>query len=245
MRVNDISMYKQIMEFAIGYFSERAVPENVVKYSRYFKEGYDAWGCADGTAKNAAGLICEQYPDLTLMQIIELGDLLFRHGKYETGSLAIQLLAGREKEFDRETFRGVKGWFDHGVGNWAHSDVLCSMITPPFITKGIVAYTDMADWLKSPSRWTRRAVPVTLLCIRKTQQPEELIAFLSPLMLDTERVVHQGMGWFLRELWKLHPRPVEELLYNHRNTAARLIIQYATEKMTKEQKERFRRERKK
>jgi 3-methyladenine DNA glycosylase AlkD len=244
MRMHDINMYKSIMELAIKHLSARANPDNVIKYSRYFKEGYDAWGCAEGDVKGAVELIAKQYPNLTLPQVIELGNLLFRHGKYEMGSVACLMLKSREQEFEAETFEGVKGWFDNGVGNWAHSDWLCSLITPPFIVKKIVDYHDMKDWLTSKSRWTRRAVPVTLLCIRKTEKPEKLLKFIEPLMLDPERVVHQGTGWFLRELWKVHPAPVEDLLYKYRNTAARLIIQYATEKMSKDQKERYRKEKK-
>ncbi len=244
MRVNDISMYKSIMELAIGYLSTRANPDNVVKYSRYFKEGYDAWGNGETDVKDVVALLEKQYPELTMPQVIELGDLLFKHGKYEMGSVACVLLKNRMEEFDKATFKGVKGWFDFGVSNWAHSDWLCSLITPPFIQNRIIGYHEMQDWLTSRSRWTRRAVPVTLLCLRKTEKPEDLLAFIEPLMLDPERVVHQGTGWFLRELWKIHPKPVEDLLYKYRNTAARLIIQYTTEKMSKEQKERFRKEKK-
>jgi 3-methyladenine DNA glycosylase AlkD len=244
MRVNDMNMYKRILELAIKYLSGRANPQNVIKYSRYFKEGYDAWGNGETDVKDVVALIEQQYPELMMTQVIELGNLLFKHGKYEMASVACVLLKNRIKEFDKDTFQGVKGWFDFGVANWGHSDWLCSLITPVFITNKIIDYHEMADWLTSKSRWTRRAVPVTLLCLRKTEQPENLLKFIEPLLLDPERVVHQGTGWFLRELWKVHPQPVEDLLYKYRNTAARLIIQYATEKMSKEQKERYRKEKK-
>ncbi len=70
-----------------------------------------------------------------------------------------------------------------------------------------------------------------------------LLAFIRPLMLDVERVVHQGLGWFLRETWKKDPVPVEAFLLEWKDQAARLIFQYATEKMTPEQKARFRKTR--
>ncbi len=242
MHIRDAGLYRDVLNLAEQHFSARANPQNVVKYSRYFKEGYDAWGCSEGTVKESVRLIEQKYPGLTLSQLMELGGLLFQHGKYEMGSTAILLLANRVEEVDPKAFQGVRGWFDHGVGNWAHSDVLCTLVTPAFILNGIIKYTGMGDWIGSSSRWTRRAVPVTLLCLRKTEKPEPLLKFLEPLMLDPERVVHQGLGWFLRELWKIHPKPVEDLLYKYRNTAARLIIRYATEKMSKEQKERFKKE---
>jgi 3-methyladenine DNA glycosylase AlkD len=59
-------------------------------------------------------------------------------------------------------------------------------------------------------------------------------------MEDKERVVQQGVGWFLREAWKRDPAPVEIFLMEWKDTAPRLIFQYATEKMTAAQKKRYR-----
>jgi len=83
---------------------------------------------------------------------------------------------------------------------------------------------------------------VTILVLLKGKfDAAELLAFVRPLMTDPERVVHQGMGWFLRELWKKEPKPVEAFLLEWKDTAPRLIFQYATEKMTAAQKARFKR----
>jgi 3-methyladenine DNA glycosylase AlkD len=56
-------------------------------------------------------------------------------------------------------------------------------------------------------------------------------------------MVQQGVGWFLREAWKRQPKPIEDFLLRHKDTAARLIFQYATEKMSAHEKSRFRRNR--
>jgi len=61
------------------------------------------------------------------------------------------------------------------------------------------------------------------------------------MITHKERVVHQGMGWFLREAWKRDPAPVEAFLTAWKDTAPRLIFQYAAEKMTAGQKARYRR----
>ncbi|MFQ6003544.1 MAG: DNA alkylation repair protein, partial [Candidatus Zixiibacteriota bacterium] len=63
------------------------------------------------------------------------------------------------------------------------------------------------------------------------------------LILDPERVVHQGVGWLLREAWKRSPRKVENFLYQWKGQAPRLIIQYATEKIDKEKRKKFRQDR--
>lgn len=87
-------------------------------------------------------------------------------------------------------------------------------------------------------------MPVSMLILLKGQfDPRELLDFIRPMMLDKERVVHQGLGWFLREIWKKSPAETEEFLLEWKDSAARLIFQYATEKMTREQKARFRKAR--
>jgi 3-methyladenine DNA glycosylase AlkD len=49
------------------------------------------------------------------------------------------------------------------------------------------------------------------------------------------------MGWLLRELWKKQPALVMNYLLRWKDTCPRLIIQYASEKMTAEDKARLKR----
>jgi 3-methyladenine DNA glycosylase AlkD len=84
-----------------------------------------------------------------------------------------------------------------------------------------------------------------LYFLKTDMEFEPLLEVMRPMMHDRERVVHQGLGWFLREAWKRQPELIEIFLMEFKNSSPRLIFQYATEKMTKEQKERFRAEKKK
>jgi 3-methyladenine DNA glycosylase AlkD len=68
--------------------------------------------------------------------------------------------------------------------------------------------------------------------------------FITPMMHDPEREVHQGLGWFLRETWKKQPEAAETFLLSYKDTAPRLIFQYACEKMTPEGKAKFKRSKK-
>ncbi len=233
--------FADIQREVAAYCSEHGDPVLVAKYSRYFREGYDAYGLSEEKVHTLRDNISSKY-NLNCKEIIRLGEQLLQPGKYEYGTVAILLLMKQTAAYDADTLQGVKSWFDSGVNNWAHSDILCSRVTPVFLEKGIAPLESFASWRKAESRWTRRAVPVTMLCLRKTANPQELLSFLNPMMDDAERVVHQGLGWFLRELWKLHPQPVEDFLLQHKNHCARLIIQYATEKMTSEHKLRFRKD---
>jgi 3-methyladenine DNA glycosylase AlkD len=227
------------------YCEQHADPQKAGKWARYFSEGYDAWGLLDKdhpiwTTRNAEWR--EEYGDVGLAGFLELGKILFASGKYEEGALAIHFVAAQKESVDEAAVAGLAAWYAAGIGNWAHNDVLCGLVLAPALEQGRLSLEVFDAWRSSPHKYQRRAVPVAMLGLLKTEAAtESLLDFLRPMMLDTERVVHQGLGWFLREAWKLDPEPVEAFLIEWKDQSARLIFQYATEKMKPEDKARFRR----
>lgn len=234
-----VSLHSDILDFCRAHADEALVR----KYSRYFKEGgYDAYGVAYTLMQEKVKSVLET-PGVDLGLILELSRLLVPGTKYEEPGFALMLVKAMKKHYTDDTFREIGHWFDIGIRNWAHTDALCSEILSVFLLKKIVDYKEIGKWKLGKNKFQRRAVPVALIKLMKeTKRVEEYVRFIEPLMMDAEREVHQGVGWFLREAWKIDPGPVEEFLLRYKNTAARLIFQYATEKMTPEGKARFRRE---
>lgn len=221
-----------------------ANPEQAARYARYFTEGYDAWGCGGKnpawTAKQAEWL--ETYRGLGVRGFLKLGELLLAGGKYEEGGLAILFLAKYRDRMDAKSFQKLSRWFEAGIRNWGHTDVLCSEVIAPLLAEGRVGLDELAPWRESPLKYQRRAVPVGMLGLLKTTDGvPDLLNFLRPLMMDPERVVQQGLGWFLRESWKKSVRPVEAFLMEWKDRSPRLIFQYATERMAAGARGRFRR----
>jgi 3-methyladenine DNA glycosylase AlkD len=148
-----------------------------------------------------------------------------------------------KKQYTREIFVAIETFFTFGIHNWAHADMLGMWVLPELVKQNIVDMEDFEPWLISEYKFQRRCVPVTLIKSLKTAKDfNKLFEFIEPLMNDAEREVHQGVGWFLREAWKKNHEETELFLMKHKNTAPRLIIQYATEKMTKEQRLDYRKE---
>ncbi len=226
-----------------AYCIQHADPALVKKYSRYFKEGYDAYGMSLEVLQPFREELLARYaPALKPDAVLKQGLALFATGKYEMGSLAIVLARHILPQLTTAHLAGLAAWLDTGVNNWALCDSLCSEVLTPLVKRGQVQCADMAGWSAAASRWRRRALPVALIGYAKqTRQVPPLLELTTPLLHDTERVVHQGLGWFLRECWKLDPAPVERLMLEHRATAPRLIYQYACEKMSAEAKLKFRR----
>ena len=239
-------LLNQIVKEIRAFCEQNTDPAVIKKYAYYFKEGYDGWGLSREIYEAGKNQFIETYKEkLTLADALDLSDLLFESGKYEEGSFGFSFVLSFHEEFTPATISRIGKWFEGGVQNWAHTDVICSEVISLFYKNNIIKYEDLSSWRDSSSKWKRRAVPVSLISLVKSKHNiQELLQFVDCMMMDTERVVHQGLGWFLREAWKKEPETVEAFLLKWKNDAARLIFQYATEKMSKEEKERFKREKK-
>ncbi len=228
-----------------SYYEAHSDAALVRKYAKFFVEGYDAFG-VDGklTAAQRKAWFDKWSPEHDLGWFLDLGDRLVKTGKWEEGFLAIGFITLQMDQITPSTFERVANWLDDGgLANWAAIDTLSGELLPAFLSKKVVPLSAFADWRSASSKWKRRAVPVTLIkALKMSYEIPELLAFIDPMMGDAEKVVHQGLGWFLREAWKLDHPPVEAFLLKWKNTCARLIIQYATEKMSKEEKVCYRRE---
>ena len=229
-----------------AFCEAHADPERVRKYTRYFVEGYDSFG-VDHTLPEWEANRKEwlaQLQQAGLPALLDACDLLVRPGKYEEVFTAIRFVADSSEMYSPEVFARTGKWFDQGIGNWAQVDTMAKLVLGPFLKRGVVDIAAFRPWVASPFKYQRRAVPVTLIELLKgTSSFAPLLRLIEPLMSDSEKVVRQGMGWFLREAWKRQPEPVEAFLLRHKDTCPRLIVQYATEKMDSAARLRFKRAR--
>lgn len=236
---------RELIEDIRNYCRANANEANVIKYSRYFKGDYYAYGLANGQVESK---VDELLPELGqgFSLILEAAPELIASEKYEEPCFVLIMLNARKKDYSIDVFRAIEGWFSIGIRNWAHADILGMMNLPDLVAQQVVSIEDFRPWVTSEFKFQRRCVPVTLIKSLKTERDlNRLFDFIGPLMSDPEREVHQGTGWFLREAWKINREVTERFLMKHRNSAPRLIIQYATEKMTAEERLAFRRDKSK
>lgn len=223
------------------YCMANANAEQLKTSQRFFREEFVGYGL---TAPQVHGKVKEMLKTggPSLQTVLDAAPVLMKSGMYEEISFALLLLNGLWKQFTPETFDTIGSWFAFSITNWAHADTLGMFVLPKFLDKNIFEVNGFSTWLGSPFKFQRRCVPVTLIKhIKKTRQVTPSVLFVERLMLDPEREVHQGMGWFLREAWKINPAEVEPFLKKWKESAPRLVIQYACEKMPLENKQRFKR----
>ena len=234
--------YKEIINFCIANADESIVN----KYSRYFKEGYDGYGIETKIFESQQNKWLGLWGnEMTISEYLDLGDLLISTGKFEEASYAIGFIASKKDEFSSETFDRIGNWLENGIQNWANTDVLCMLVLPEFIYNKIIEPNDFINWTKSESKWKRRAVPVTFYeTIKKGHSPEPVFSVIEKLMEDKEEDVQKGLGTLLREIWKKQPEIAERFLLKWKDKCGRKIIHYATEKMDKDSKAKFKKTKK-
>lgn len=229
---------KEIRDFCI----KNSKQSNIDKYSRYFKDGFDGYGIDQKVFEAQRDLwIADWKKGMTISNYLDLGDKLIQIGKYEEISFAISFLKSERENYTESTFDRVGNWFDIGISNWANTDVLCMLVLSSFFIDRVIEVDKLKEWTESNSEWKRRAVPVTLVeLIKKDLKPETAFHQIEQLMLDDSEYVQKGIGTLLRGLWKTYPVEIEKFLFKWKDQCGRLIIQYATEKMDKEYRKKFR-----
>jgi len=232
-----------IFQELAAYGEANLNPDNIRKYLRYFKEGFDSYGLSSEQLAGRVEWILS-LPGMNQEKVRAITLTLVKSPKYEMRIIAVKLMQHFRKSWSEADFRTVEKWFSLGISNWAETDVICGELMNLFFSKKIVALKDLETGRNAPNKFQRRAAVVSLIKPMKLSDGNfrEYYRFIEPLMHDPDREVHQGLGWFLRETWKKQPSQAEEFLLKYKETAPRLIFQYATEKMMKEGKERFRRE---
>ncbi len=234
MNHNINQTYLAIKEFCI----QNANPALVEKYSRYFTDGYDAYGVAQKAMETyRENLYSTVLTDWNADDCMKLGDILVASGKYEESIFAIWLIMKHKKQYTITMFDKIGEWLANGFSNWAQVDVVSGEVLSDMLIKQVVMPSHFIPWTQSVSVWQRRAVPVSFIKpAKKGADVSEFFSIIEPMLPNREKPVQQGNGWFLRECWKLHPDETEAFLLLRKDLCGGILLQYATEKMTKEQK---------
>jgi 3-methyladenine DNA glycosylase AlkD len=194
-----------ISEEVRAFCVAKADPERARRYTRYFTEGYDAYGVNykdPAWAEHQRGWIARLRAEGPTA-FLDAGDLLVASGKYEEASFAILFAAELRDLYTANAFDRLGRWLDGGIRNWAHTDILSGDVLARFLIDKVVDIDALRPWCDSEWKFKRRAVPVTLVSLLERDRPAEpMLELLEPLRRDRERFVRQALAWFDRELTK-------------------------------------------
>lgn len=127
------------------------------------------------------------------------------------------------------------------INNWDLTDEVATNILGNYLIllKDKDAKKELDKYLKNDIMWVRRiGILSTLTYVKKGYKELPFYACKKELY-SKEPLINKAVGWVLREICKKHPLELKEFLKENNNnkTLPRFVMSYATEKMTKEEKE--------
>ncbi|UCD00540.1 MAG: DNA alkylation repair protein [Promethearchaeota archaeon] len=126
---------------------------------------------------------------------------------------------------------------------WSTCDSSCIRVLGPFLAKKgneQLAKTTMNKWAQNESLWIKRASIVILLKIIMVHKEfsERYVFHKVEEMLNfsNENYIEKGIGWLLKTCSKYNPDSIFDYLMKNKERLPRLILRYASEKLSKEKR---------
>ncbi len=166
---------------------------------------------------------------------------LWAGGTNEEGALVCYVYKRFAKTCGAREFRLFTQWLDRYVKNWGHTDGLSLWLLGASIANEPALIGKLDAWTRSKNRWKRRAAAVSLVpSARRGLHTREIFRIAEPLIPDADDMVRKGVGWLLKETYPKKPSEVMRFLMPRRGKASRLVLRYAAEKMTAEDRAQLR-----
>ena len=200
---------------------------------RFFQHEVDTWGVRGPQLKAISRELYHAVKPWTPKQRTPLFVKLLSSGKLEEGALVCYVARRFARSYGPEEFRVFESWLDLYVDNWAWCDGLSTWLLASCIENSPELIGQLPAWTQSKNRWRRRSSAVSLLQeAKRGRNIAAIFDIAARLMLDPDDMVQKGTGWLLKETYPKRPREVVKFLEPWRGKAARLLLRYAAEKMT-------------
>jgi 3-methyladenine DNA glycosylase AlkD len=207
--------------------------------SRFFKTGPGEYGEGDVfigvTVPQARTLVrpCDDLPEREVLKLL-------RHRVHEARFLALLILVRRYQRGDPATRAQVYRlyWRERQwINNWDLVDVSAEHILGGHLLTRSRAPLDRLA--RSRRLWDRRlAVLATFHFIRRGEFAPTL-RLARQLLQDEEDLMHQAVGWMLREVGKRDRRAEEAFLRLHYRRMPRTMLRYAIERFPEARRQQY------
>lgn len=168
--------------------------------------------------------------------------ILISSDVHEENISAVFFLNRFKKNFSADTINLFYKEFFKYCDTWAICDSTMIRIIGPFLGKKgneELALDTIEKWSNSDDMWTRRASMVILLklvMIRKDFKEDYVFALVEKMTRYSEDYIQKGIGWLLKTCSKYNSDVIFNYLMENKTTLSRLILRYASEKLTKEKR---------
>ncbi|MBK5294709.1 MAG: DNA alkylation repair protein [Acidobacteriia bacterium] len=206
-----------------------------VATQRFFKEPVIGYGIPCAELRRMAAAIYPEVKAWPLAQRNLFCRRLWESGMSEQGSLAIYLYKRFERQCGVCEFHLFEKWIDRYVTNWGHCDGVALYLLGASVLNEPELSAELPAWTASGNRWKRRAAAVALVYpARRGLQTGKVFQVADGLRRDDDDLARKATGWLLKETYKERPKETVRFLRTGTPPFSRLVLRYAAEKMTAE-----------
>jgi 3-methyladenine DNA glycosylase AlkD len=158
---------------------------------------------------------------------------LWETGLLEDGVLVCHVYRRFARQCAACEFKLFERWIDRYVRNWAHCDGVSTFLVAACLANEPDLRFELRKWSRAKNRWKRRAAAVSLIHEGKHGRHTGFIFEIAETLLgERDDMIEKGVGWLLKETYPARPGETVRFLVSNRETASRLTLRYAAEKMT-------------
>ena len=216
-----------------------ADPANAEGAQRFFAGGVKTYGVRrellDGIARDA---VREVRAGGGLTAALRIADGLYRSKNMDEAALAARILVRFARHLTPTHFAAFDRWVNC-LDDWASCDSLSTQVIGPVVRDHPGLIRRFIPWTRARHRWRRRAAMVALIPLARTGKGlPEIFAMTDRLLGDPDDMVQKGAGWLLKEATRHRADEVIAYLIVNREQTSRLVLRYASEKLTPAQRAR-------
>lgn len=210
--------------------------EKAIFFKRFFKTGKGEYGEGDrflGVNVPIQRRIAKKY---SLISLEEIQQILFSP-LHEVRLTAVFILC---YQYEKSTEEHKKKIFDfylkhtQQINGWDLVDASAHKIVGKYLLDKDKKI--LLSLVKSKLLWERRIAMIATFTFIRENQFEWTIDLAKKLLNDKEDLMHKAVGWMLREVGKRQEEVLIEFLGEHSQNMPRVMLRYAIEKFSKEQR---------
>ncbi|MFW9782753.1 MAG: DNA alkylation repair protein [Candidatus Heimdallarchaeota archaeon] len=172
----------------------------------------------------------------------EIFKRLIQSNVHDEKMTALFLLNRFAKDFSKETVDMIEKVIPEFYDSWAITDTTMIRVLGPYLAKAgneELAEKVINKWSHADNLWIRRAALVIFLkivMVKKKFNSNAIFKLVNQMREDPEDYVHKGIGWLLKTCSKYEPEIIFEYLKKNKGNLSRIILRYASEKLTKDKR---------
>ena len=200
---------------------------------------FECYGLTVAQAEGVAKSIFKKY-ETTYDIAVEVFKNLISSDVHDEKFAGIFYLNQFKKDFDETTINLFQEQLTQFCDTWALCDSTCIRVIGPFLAKDDqLAQKTIETWMDSENLWIRRAAMVILLkiiLVKKDFDEAYVFNLVEKMLTSSEEYIQKGVGWLLKICSQYKPDVIFNYLQQNKKEFPRLILRYASEKLSKEQR---------